>query len=123
METVTTIARLIVDALTLGWLLLRRDQALAAENLFLRKQLAFYQERGTRPRRLDAPTRAVLVVLVWSKNSCGIAVIVFEQPAQAFPARDGSFGVTGVRGHNRKQQDVVFALMISFAVIMRQVFV
>jgi putative transposase len=63
METVTTIARLIVDALTFGWLLVRRDRALAAENLFLRKQLAFYQERGTRPRRLDAPTRAVLVVL------------------------------------------------------------
>lgn len=63
METVTTIARLILDAITFGRLLLRRDRALAAENLFLRKQLAFYQERGTRPRRLDAPTRAALVVL------------------------------------------------------------
>lgn len=63
METVTTIARLIVDARTFGWLILRPDQALAAENLFLRKQLAFYQERGTRPGRLDAPARATLVVL------------------------------------------------------------
>ena len=36
---------------------------LAAENLFLRKQLALYQERCTRPRRADASTRVALVLL------------------------------------------------------------
>jgi hypothetical protein len=36
---------------------------LAAENLFLRKQLALYQERRTRPRRADASTRVALVLL------------------------------------------------------------
>ena len=36
---------------------------LAAENLFLRKQLAFYVERRTKPRRLDDATRLALVVL------------------------------------------------------------
>jgi hypothetical protein len=41
---------------------LRAKTSLAAENLFLRKQLAFYQERNIRPRRLDNPTR---VTLVW----------------------------------------------------------
>jgi len=36
---------------------------LAAENLFLRKQLAFYQERKVKPRRTDNPTRLTLVLL------------------------------------------------------------
>jgi putative transposase len=42
---------------------LRSKTPLAAENLFLRKQLAFYQERGMKPRRLDDPTRLALVWL------------------------------------------------------------
>ena len=37
--------------------------ALVAENLFLRKQLAFYQERKIRPRRFDNVTRFMLVLL------------------------------------------------------------
>ena len=36
---------------------------LAAENLFLRKQLALFQERRAKPRRPDAATRVTLVVL------------------------------------------------------------
>jgi len=36
---------------------------LAAENLFLRKQLALYLERQVRPRRPDDVTRITLVVL------------------------------------------------------------
>jgi putative transposase len=43
-------------------LTLRFRNSLAAENLFLRKQLAFYQERKIKPRRLDDPTR---VTLMW----------------------------------------------------------
>ncbi|MGB7584779.1 MAG: hypothetical protein WBM11_08025 [Terriglobales bacterium] len=35
-----------------------------AENLFLRKQLAFYQERKVRPRRLTDAARLALVL--WS---------------------------------------------------------
>ena len=42
---------------------LRSKTSLAAENLFLRKQLAFYQERRIRPRRIDCPTRLTLVWL------------------------------------------------------------
>jgi hypothetical protein len=41
----------------------RSRTALAAENLFLRKQLAFYQERKIRPRRFKNFTRLVLVLL------------------------------------------------------------
>jgi|SRR5437016_4877753 len=36
---------------------------LAAENLFLRKQLALYVERQAKPRRADDATRIALVVL------------------------------------------------------------
>jgi hypothetical protein len=41
----------------------RRAAELAAENLFLRKQLALYQERHTKARRLDPATRTALVLL------------------------------------------------------------
>ena len=43
----------------LRWLLLafRSRQSIQAENLFLRRQLALYIERGVKPRRIDAATR------------------------------------------------------------------
>jgi putative transposase len=44
-------------------LCLRPRTSLAAENLFLRKQLAFYQERKVTPRRADNPTRVTLMLL------------------------------------------------------------
>ena len=50
----------LVHFLSLG---LRSRSSLAAENLFLRKQLAFYQERKVKPRRADNPTRLTLVLL------------------------------------------------------------
>ena len=36
---------------------------LSAKNLFLRKQLALYQERGVKPRRPNPETRVILVLL------------------------------------------------------------
>jgi putative transposase len=44
------------------WLCLRPPAALAAENLFLRKQLALYQAHHVKPRRA---TDAIRVALVW----------------------------------------------------------
>ena len=41
----------------------RSRTSLAAENLFLRKQLAFYQERKVTPRRFDSAPRFLLVLL------------------------------------------------------------
>ncbi len=41
----------------------RSRTALAAENLFLRKQLAFYQECKLVPRRFDNVSRSILVLL------------------------------------------------------------
>ena len=46
-------------------LAVRSQGSLVAENLFLRKQLAFYQERKTRPRRLTDAARVTLVF--WSR--------------------------------------------------------
>ena len=54
----------------------RRKAALAAENLFLRKQLALYQERDTNPRRADNATRATLVWLMKYFNWRDALVIV-----------------------------------------------
>jgi putative transposase len=55
--------RLAGDAIRFLALCFRPRTSLAAENLFLRKQLAFYQERKIKPRRADNPTRLTLVLL------------------------------------------------------------
>jgi putative transposase len=44
-------------------LILSSRAAILAENLFLRKQLALFEERKVRPRRSTAATRAVMVLL------------------------------------------------------------
>jgi putative transposase len=58
-----TFRRLLHDLVTLARLGLTSRAHLAAENLFLRKQLALYQERRTKPRRPDLATRVALVLL------------------------------------------------------------
>jgi hypothetical protein len=60
---VATLLPLIVDAVRYLGLCLRPSPTLAAENLFLRKQLALYQERQVRPRRATNATRMALVWL------------------------------------------------------------
>ena len=59
----STIRRLLGDVVTLARLALTPRAQLAAENLFLRKQLALYQERCVKPRRPDPATRVILVLL------------------------------------------------------------
>jgi hypothetical protein len=54
---------LLVDVVHFLRLCLRLSAALAAENLFLRKQLACYQERHVKPRRATDATRFTLVWL------------------------------------------------------------
>ncbi len=54
---------LLADALRFVILLLRLGRSLAAENLFLRRQLALYKERGIKPGRIDPATRVSLAVL------------------------------------------------------------
>ena len=55
-----TVHALVVDGLQYLGTNLRPKAAIAAENLFLRKQLALYQERHVKPRRADNATRLIL---------------------------------------------------------------
>jgi putative transposase len=57
-----TLLTRLVEFLSFFSLCLRSPAALAAENLFLRKQLSLYQERHVKPRRA---TRAIRCTLVW----------------------------------------------------------
>src|SRR5262244_3901932 len=57
-----TLLTLLVDVAHFLRLCWRPSAVLAAENLFLRKQLAFYQERHIKPRRA---TDAARFILVW----------------------------------------------------------
>jgi hypothetical protein len=58
-----TLLTLLVDAVRFISLCLHPCPALAAENLFLRKQLALYQERHVTPRRTPNATRLALIWL------------------------------------------------------------
>jgi putative transposase len=58
-----TTSRLLEDLLAFVRLWLTSRAQLAVENLFLRKQLALYQERRTKPRRPDPATRVTLMLL------------------------------------------------------------
>lgn len=62
LQSAWTLLALLMDALRYLLLCLRPSTALAAENLFLRKQLALYQERRVKPRRA---TDAARLTFVW----------------------------------------------------------
>src|SRR5262245_26405153 len=61
-QLVSTLLSLIIDAVCYLGLCLRPSPALAAENLFLRRQLALYEERQVKPRR---PTHAIRLAMMW----------------------------------------------------------
>ena len=63
MDGVRVLLRLLAGPAAFVWLLLQPRGVVVAENLFLRKQLAMYQERGMKPRRPDVADRVSLVVL------------------------------------------------------------
>jgi len=51
------------DAVRWCGLVLRSSRSIEAENLFLRRQLALYVERGVKPRRTGSATRIALAIL------------------------------------------------------------
>ena len=61
-QVASTLLMLLVDRLHFLRLCLRSPTALAAENLFLRKQLALYQERQVKPQQA---TNAIRIALTW----------------------------------------------------------
>ena len=70
---------LVVD--TFRWLRLsvRSSRSIKAENLFLRRQLALYIERGIKPRRIDQVTRIALTLLSRCFNWRDALVVVRPQ--------------------------------------------
>ena len=70
---------LLADILRFVILLFRTTQSIQTENLFLRRQLALFIERGVRPRRVDAATRVSLAILARMFDSQKALVVV--QPA------------------------------------------
>jgi putative transposase len=80
MVTLAKIAgRLIEDVFRWVVLLFRSTETIRAENLFLRRQLALYIERGVRPRRVDAASRVSLALL--AKLLDWRSALVVVQPA------------------------------------------
>jgi hypothetical protein len=66
------------DGLRFLCLTIRSHSALSAEVLFLRKQLAFYEERETQPRRLTNSARLSLVL--WSQLFDWRSALVIVKP-------------------------------------------
>jgi putative transposase len=57
------VLRLFADLVGLAALSVTPRRSLEVENLFLRRQLALYRERGIKPRRVDAATRVSMALL------------------------------------------------------------
>jgi len=62
---VRALLRLLADLGRFAALLFKPRQATAAENLVLRRQIALFEERGVKARRVDAATR--LSLAIWSR--------------------------------------------------------
>jgi transposase InsO family protein len=76
LQTIPSVTRAFVSLASSA---MRSRAQLAAENLFLRKQLALYQERKVKPRRADDATRIILAglsrLLAWRQ------LLVIVKPA------------------------------------------
>ncbi len=70
------VLRLLADVVGVAVLSIWPRRSLEAENLVLRRQLALFKERGVKPRRIDAATRASLALLsrLCDWRSCLIVV-------------------------------------------------
>jgi hypothetical protein len=66
------ITDLVADGLLFCHLLFRSRTALSAEILFLRKQLAFYEQRQVQPRRLNDSVRLISHPLVSPRQLGGL---------------------------------------------------
>ena len=65
MRLLSNIVPVVLDAIAFARNLVRSQGALAAENLFLRKQLTFFFEREQTPRRTDNATRFTMAAVAW----------------------------------------------------------
>jgi putative transposase len=82
---------LVAEALRWLRLTFRSSQSIQAENLFLRRQLPLYIERGMKPRRIDSVTRITLVLLSRLFDWRGaLTVVRLETLIRWRTKRDGS---------------------------------
>ena len=79
MGGVRTLIKLLGDLIIFMWMMVRPHNTLAAENLFLRKQLAMYQERKLKPHKPDTALRIALVLLSRQFNWKDALVVVQPQ--------------------------------------------
>ena len=77
----------------------RSRAQLAAENLFLRKQLALYQERKVKPQRADDATRIVLAGL--SRFLAWRQLLVIVKPETLIRWHRQGSGCSGAGSHVR----------------------
>ena len=120
---VRTVMRIAGDVLWLVSAAVRSHAQLAAENLFLRKQLALYVERQAKPRRADDATRMALVMLSrlieWRRPvdrrqaghahpmaSKGFPVVLALEIKTARPAAIAGRPATADRGHGDGESHV-----------------
>jgi hypothetical protein len=97
---VRTIARVAGDVLRfVSSSMLRPRVQLAAENLFLRKQLVLYLERQVKPRRADDATRIALVAL--SQLIDWRRILTWSSLTRSFDGREKASGCSG--GGNRRR--------------------
>src|SRR5258708_32624953 len=71
--------RLSAEIVRVGQVAFRSHASLVAENLFLRKQSAFYGERKIKPHRLRDAAR--LALLFWSRSFDWKNALVMVKPA------------------------------------------
>ena len=57
---------------------------------------------------------------VWSKNSCGLARVVFQEPPEPFTTLNGTCTFWAL-ADGRKEQHVVFTLVIPLMMKMRDI--
>jgi putative transposase len=77
-HSLTTLSFVACDLVRLLVLVFRSRRTLAAENLFLRKQLALFQERKVKPHRAHDSTRLIMVIL--GRMFCWRGALVNVQP-------------------------------------------
>jgi putative transposase len=95
---VLAVARqLLADVLRLAIVALRPTRIVAAENLFLRRQLAMYVERGVKPRRPDRATRVSLALL--SRLFDWRTSLVVVRPETLIRWHRRAFGCCGAGSH------------------------
>src|ERR1700740_3106296 len=78
-SSIAIVCRFAADVVAFLGSLSRSRRALIAENVFLRKQLAFYQEHQVKPRRLT--DSAQLALVFWSRFFNWRSALVIVHPA------------------------------------------